>query len=100
MAHASLGAAADLERAIARLRQEWPDVRILVRADSGFAVPAFYLARERLRTEYTVDVAMNAVAARRMSENRVSPISDTPSSPAFPAASGGGVWRGRRGGRI
>jgi len=63
-AHASLGAAADLERVIARLRQEWPDVRIHVRADSGFSVPAFYLACERLRTEYTVGLAMNAVLQR------------------------------------
>lgn len=67
-AHASLGAAADLERVITRLRQEWPDVRIHVRADSGFAVPAFYLACERLRTEYTVGLAMNTVLKRESEE--------------------------------
>lgn len=63
-AHASLGAAADLERVITRLRQEWPAVRIHVRADSGFAVPAFYLACERLRTEYTVGLATNPALQR------------------------------------
>lgn len=67
-AHASLGAAADLERVITRLRQEWPDVRIHVRADSGFAVPAFYLACERMRTDYTVGLAMNAVLQRESEE--------------------------------
>jgi hypothetical protein len=67
-AHASLGAAADLERVITRLRQEWPDVRIHVRADSGFAVPTFYLTCERLGTEYTVGLAMNAVLQRESQE--------------------------------
>lgn len=67
-AHASLGAAADLERVIARLRQEWPDVRIHVRADSGFAVPAFYLTCEQLRTDYTVGLALNAVLQRETAE--------------------------------
>lgn len=67
-AHASLGAAADLARVITRLRQEWPDVRIHVRADSGFAVPAFYLTCESLRTEYTVGLAMNTVLQRESEE--------------------------------
>lgn len=63
-AHASLGVIPDLERVIARLRQEWPDVRIHVRTDSGFAVPAYYLACERMRIEYTVGLGMNTVLKR------------------------------------
>ena len=63
-AHAAMGAAADLTRVVARLKQEWPDVRILVRADSGYAVPAFYLACEQLQIEYTVGLAMNPVLQR------------------------------------
>ena len=62
-AHASLGVIPDLERVIARLRQEWPDVRIHVRTDSGFAVPAYYLACERMRIEYTVSAARPVVVA-------------------------------------
>lgn len=63
-AHAALGAASDLTRVVARLKQEWPDVRILVRADSGYAVPAFYQACEQLQIEYTVGLGMNAVLQR------------------------------------
>ena len=60
-----LGAVPDLARVVARLRQAWPDVRIVVRADSGFAGPEFYAACEELQIEYTVGLGMNAVLKRR-----------------------------------
>lgn len=60
-----LGAVPDLARVVARLRQAWPDVRIVVRADSGFAGPAFYAACEEWQIEYTVGLAMNQVLKRR-----------------------------------
>lgn len=63
-AHAALGVVPDLQRVVARLKQEWPDVRILVRADSGYAVPAFYQACEQMQIEYTVGLGMNAVLKR------------------------------------
>ena len=63
-AHAALGVVPDLQRVVARLKQEWPDVRILVRADSGYAVPAFYLACEQMHIEYTVGLGMNPVLQR------------------------------------
>jgi hypothetical protein len=40
--HASRGALAVLQRLVARLRQQWPGVPVLVRGDSGFAIPALY----------------------------------------------------------
>jgi len=40
--HASRGALAVLKRLVARLRQQWPGLPILVRGDSGFAIPALY----------------------------------------------------------
>ena len=40
--HASRGALAVLKRLVARLRQQWPGVLILVRGDSGFAIPKLY----------------------------------------------------------
>jgi len=40
--HAGRGARAVLRRLVARLRQQWPGVPILVRGDSGFALPALY----------------------------------------------------------
>ena len=55
----------DLRSLVTRLRAVWPDVRISIRADSGFAVPEFYLGCETLRLEYTIGLGMNAVLKRR-----------------------------------
>jgi hypothetical protein len=38
--HASRSAVAVLKRIVARMRQKWPEVKIELRADAGFAVPA------------------------------------------------------------
>jgi DDE family transposase len=64
-AHAALGADADLEYLVGRLRQAWPDVEILVRADAGFGVPWMYDAAERLQIGYTFGLASNAVLQRQ-----------------------------------
>ena len=58
-AHASLGAARDIEYLVGRLRQAWPDVSIHVRADTGMAVPGFYGTCEQLNIYYSVGFAMN-----------------------------------------
>jgi hypothetical protein len=58
-AHPALGAAADLEYVVHRLREAWPAVRIHVRGDSGFGVPSVYEACERLDIQYTVGIRMN-----------------------------------------
>ena len=58
-AHAALGAADDIEYVTRRLREAWPDVRIHLRGDSGFGVPAMYEVCERLDIDYTIGLAMN-----------------------------------------
>lgn len=58
----------DLEYLASRLRQVWPGLRILIRADSGFATPAFYDACERLELEYSVGLKMNPVLQRKSEE--------------------------------
>ena len=63
-AAASLGADEDLEYLVGRLRRVWPEVRISLRADSGFALPAFYLACEALDVRYSIGLGMNAVLKR------------------------------------
>jgi len=60
----TLGVVDDLEHLVARLRAVWPDVRILIHADSGFASPGFYEGCERLRLDYTVGLKINAVLKR------------------------------------
>jgi len=61
----TLGVVDDLEYLVARLRAVWPDVRIVIRADSGFAAPGFYEACECLRLDYTIGLKINAVLKRR-----------------------------------
>jgi hypothetical protein len=59
-AHVSRGVVAILKRLLPVLKQRWPGVPILVRADSGFAVPALYDLCEQLEVEYTIGIAPNA----------------------------------------
>lgn len=47
------------------LRAKNPDVRIHLRADSGYATPLFYLACERLNIDYTIGLGMNSVLKRQ-----------------------------------
>lgn len=58
-AHPALGAQDDLTYLVERLRKVFPDVRIVLRADSGFGVPSMYEACERLRIDGTIGIGMN-----------------------------------------
>jgi hypothetical protein len=64
-AHAALGADDDIRRVVTALREKFPDVRIHVRADSGFAVPRMYEVCEELYVNYTIGIGMNPVLKRR-----------------------------------
>jgi len=59
--HASRGALAVLRRLVAKLRQQWPGLLILVRGDSGFAIPALYAWCEAQDTpvRYLIGLAKN-----------------------------------------
>ncbi len=59
-AHPAPGAEDDLEYLVTRLREVWPDVRIMLRADSGFGMPKMYDICERLEIDYTIGIGMNA----------------------------------------
>jgi hypothetical protein len=59
-AHVSRGVVAILKRLLPVLKQRWPGVQILVRADSGFATPALYDVCEQEDVEYTIGIAPNA----------------------------------------
>jgi len=59
-AHAALGAAADLEYVVQRLREAWPGVQIYFRGDSGLGVPEMYNACEQLDTLYSIGIGMNS----------------------------------------
>ncbi len=57
--HASRGALAVLKRIVRRLREAWPGVKIGLRADAGFAVPAVYEWCERKGVGYTIGLVSN-----------------------------------------
>lgn len=57
--HASLGADDDLRYLASRFRAVWPDVQIVIRADSGFATPAMYDVCEELGLTFTIGLGMN-----------------------------------------
>jgi hypothetical protein len=59
-AHGSHGVVAILTRLVAAVRARWPQVRIELRADSGFAVPALYEYCEQARITYTIGLVPNA----------------------------------------
>src|SRR5262245_12558138 len=64
--HAALGADDDLRYLVKRLREVWPDVQIVIRADSGFATPLMYDVCEEMGLTLTIGLGMNT------SENNMS----------------------------
>jgi len=63
--HASCGAVEALRRIVTKLRQVWPGLLILVRGDTGFAVPAMYEYCESEGLLYAFGYAANDVLKAR-----------------------------------
>jgi len=57
--HASTGALSVLRRIVAKLREAWPEVRIIIRGDSGFARPETYDWCEQEGLHYLIGLATN-----------------------------------------
>lgn len=64
-AHASWGAVEALQELVAPLREAWPEVEILVRADTGYAVPAVYEFCETHGLKYVIGYGANNVLKAR-----------------------------------
>ena len=56
---ASAGSWKELAPVVERLRQQWPEVRIIVRADSGFCREGLLLWCEQNRVDYVLGLARN-----------------------------------------
>ena len=67
-AAAALGAEDDLSYLVRRLRAAFPDVRIVLRADSGLSAPSIYTVCERLQIEYSIGFGMNPTLVRGSNE--------------------------------
>jgi hypothetical protein len=63
--HASCGAVQILQDIVAKLRQAYPGITILVRGDTGLAVPEVYDFCEREGLLYAIGYASNEVLKRR-----------------------------------
>jgi hypothetical protein len=63
--HASCGAVATLQTIVTQLRAAWPNVIILVRGDTGLAVPDVYEYCEREGLLYALGFGSNAVLKER-----------------------------------
>ncbi len=57
---ASAGATEEVEQIVARIRQRWPKVRILLRADSGFAREALMAWCEANKVDFLFGLARNS----------------------------------------
>ena len=63
--HASCGVVATLHTIVTHLRAAWPTVTILVRGDTGLAVPDLYEYCEREGLQYALGYGSNAVLKER-----------------------------------
>jgi hypothetical protein len=62
------GAVEQLERIVSQLRERWPEVRILIRADSGFAREAIMAWCEAKDVGYVLGLARNARLEKELEE--------------------------------
>ena len=63
---ASAGAVEEIARIVGRIRERWPRVRIVLRADSGFAREALMAWAEAKRVDYVFGLARNARLVERI----------------------------------
>jgi len=63
---ASAGSVKQLDRIVARIRRQWPNVRILIRADSGFCREPMMAWCERNGVDYLLGLATNARLKREV----------------------------------
>lgn len=63
-ADVALGLCGDLERVVRALRKKFPNVRIRLRADSGYSKPWLHELCERLDVEFSIGIGMNNVLKR------------------------------------
>jgi hypothetical protein len=65
---ASFGAVSELERIVERVREKWPEVRIIVRGDSGFAREDLMSWCESHGVDFVLGLARNARLQRALGE--------------------------------
>ena len=64
----SAGSVKQLDRLVSRIRRQWPQVRIIIRGDSGFCREPIMAWCERNRVDYILGLATNARLKREVAE--------------------------------
>lgn len=64
--HPGKGVAGLLRWIVWRLRRAWPNVKLYLRADAGFALPEIFHVCERAQVGYVIGFASNAVLKRKI----------------------------------
>lgn len=54
-----------LRRVIMKIREQYPEIEIVIRADSGFSCPAFYRLAKKYNLKYVIGLASNDRLKRR-----------------------------------
>lgn len=62
--HSTRWYVAILKRVVGKIRQRYPEMKITVRADSGFSCPAFYRLADRQDLYFVLGISANAVLKR------------------------------------
>lgn len=63
--HSNRWYVAILRRVVEKIRKRYPEMRIIIRADSGFSCPAFYRLAMEANLYFVIGVGSNAVLKRR-----------------------------------
>jgi hypothetical protein len=66
--HSGKGVAGILRWLFWRLKQAWPETKIILRADAGFSLPAILRVSERSGVGYAIGFSRNAVLARKIAD--------------------------------
>jgi len=64
-AHSNWWYVAILKRIVQKIRAQYPDIKIIIRADSGFSTPKFYKYARKENLKYCIAISSNAVLKRR-----------------------------------
>ena len=67
------GAVEELTRIVSQIRQVWPDVKIIIRADSGFCREDLMSWCENNRIDYVLGLAKNARLKKEIAEEMKQP---------------------------
>jgi hypothetical protein len=65
--HSNKWYVAILKRILVRIKEQYPDIEIIIRADSGFSGPAFYKLADDFNLKYAIGQASNEVLKQRVS---------------------------------